>query len=208
MMRFLLSIFLLPSNIFNYVLLRIKKVKKGHNLRINGRIGIYGDGNIIIGDNVTIHSMPRFNPIGGVKTLLQTRNGGRIVIGNNVGMSHCAITAYECVEIKDNVLIGSGVRIFDTDFHSLDYDIRIGKKPGKPTSKAIIIDEGAFIGTMSIVLKGVHIGKHSIVGAGSIVTKDIPDQEIWAGNPAKFIRKLENTIKYVDKDSDHLSIVQ
>ena len=57
-------------------------------------------------------------------------------------------------------------------------------------TKPILIKEGAFIGAQSIILKGVTIGKHSVVGAGSVVTKDIPDGEIWGGNPAVFIRKV------------------
>ena len=52
------------------------------------------------------------------------------------------------------------------------------------------IGEDVFIGAHSIILKGVTIGARSIVGAGSVVTKDIPADEVWAGNPAKCIRKL------------------
>lgn len=57
-------------------------------------------------------------------------------------------------------------------------------------SKPILIKEGAFIGAHAIVLKGVTIGKYSVIGAGSVITKDIPDNEVWAGNPARFIKKL------------------
>ena len=53
-----------------------------------------------------------------------------------------------------------------------------------------MIKDHAFIGAHSLILKGVTIGKYSVVGAGSVVTKSIPDGEIWAGNPAHFIRKL------------------
>lgn len=53
------------------------------------------------------------------------------------------------------------------------------------------IKEGAFIGVNTIITKPVIIGKCSVVGAGSVVTKDIPDYEVWAGNPAKFIRSIQ-----------------
>lgn len=59
----------------------------------------------------------------------------------------------------------------------------------KPRCAPITIEDHAFIGAHSIILKGVTIGKCSIVGAGSVVTHNIPEHEIWAGNPAKFIRK-------------------
>lgn len=97
------------------------------------------------------------------------------------------------ITIEDNVTIGSGCHIYDTDFHPLEYDERIkGYYKGCPTKrKPVLICEGAFIGAGCYILKGVTIGKHSIVGAGSVVAKNIPDGEIWAGNPAKFIRKIK-----------------
>ena len=55
----------------------------------------------------------------------------------------------------------------------------------------VIIKDNAFIGAGSIILKGTIIGMNSIVAAGSVVTKSIPDNEIWGGNPAKFIKKVE-----------------
>ena len=58
-------------------------------------------------------------------------------------------------------------------------------------AKPVIIKDGAFIGTDCIILKGVTIGEKSVIGAGSVVTKSVPDGEIWAGNPAKFIRKVD-----------------
>lgn len=60
----------------------------------------------------------------------------------------------------------------------------------KRASAPVIIEDNAFIGARSIILKGVTIGANSIIGAGSVVTKSIPANEIWAGNPAKFIRKI------------------
>ena len=63
------------------------------------------------------------------------------------------------------------------------------------TSRApILIKEGAFIGARSIILKGVTIGRHSVVGAGYVVLKDVPDNCIVAGNPAKIIKNLSNHV--------------
>lgn len=144
-----------------------------------------------IGDNVKIWSKASVNPTSGFnQSSFRTEEKGNIQIGNNVGLSHVNITSYESVIIEDNVRIGSGVKIWDTDFHSLDYEDRINEDR-RIKSKPIRVCEGAFIGACSIILKGVTIGRHSIIGAGSVVTKDVPDGEIWAGNPAQFIRRIE-----------------
>jgi acetyltransferase-like isoleucine patch superfamily enzyme len=85
--------------------------------------------------------------------------------------------------------VGGGTKIYDTDFHWLEFEKRISEPGGK--TAPVIIKDGAFIGAHCIILKGVSIGEKSIVGAGSVVTKSIPDGEIWAGNPAKFIKRVE-----------------
>lgn len=172
-------------------------VKYGKNLKIKGNIYIfkhYSSANITIGDNVTINSAAWANPIGcGNKTYFQVNNNAQLTIGNNCGISNTAITCEEKVTIEDNVMIGSGCHIYDTDFHPLEYDERVkGYYKGCPTKrKPVRICEGAFVGAGCYILKGVTVGKHSIVGAGSVVVKDIPDEEIWAGNPARFIRKTK-----------------
>ena len=56
--------------------------------------------------------------------------------------------------------------------------------------KPVIIENSVFIGAQSIILKGVTIGKNSIIGAGSVVTKNVPANQIWAGNPARFIKNI------------------
>lgn len=119
--------------------------------------------------------------------------GGTLLIGDGVGISNSAITCWERVEIGNNVLIGSGVRIYDTDFHPLESSYRYGeKKDGSRTiHDPVYIEDGVFIGAGSIILKGVRIGKNSIVGAGSVVAKSIPEGEIWAGNPAKRVRESQ-----------------
>ena len=176
-------------NMFN---LKRKHVKYGKCLRIRGIISIHGNGYIEMGENVNIISTPLVNPIGGnQRAYLQADKNGKIIIGDNVGMTSPAITAYKKVTIEDNVLIGRSVCIYDTDFHSLDFSTRLmGGNKGAICSE-IVIGEGVFIGAHAIILKGVHIGKHSIIGAGSVVSKDVPENEIWAGNPAKIIRRVE-----------------
>lgn len=136
-----------------------------------------------IGDNCTIQSKSTVNPTSSINhTHFRAEGKGDIHIGNNVGISHVNITAFAGVTIEDNDLIGSGVIIWDTDFHQITYDDWVNDK--EPTASPIAIKEGAFIGACSIILKGVTAGKHSVVGTGSVVTEDVPDNEVWAGTPA------------------------
>ena len=85
-----------------------------------------------------------------------------------------------------------GTKVYDTDFHSLDYTKRrISKEDmGDKKMAKVTIEHDAFIGAGCLILKGVTIGACSIVGAGSVVTKSIPPHQLWAGNPARFIRAL------------------
>lgn len=182
----------LVPQIANIIKLRIRHIPYGKRFSTVGALFIRGTGSISIGENVTINSCLEANPIGGdTKTILYAKGYGEIVIGNNVGISNSAIVALNMIRIEDNVLIGGSNRIYDHDFHSLQYEDRVIGSDTNVKSAPVIIKEGAFIGANSIILKGVTIGKHSVIGAGSVVTKNVPDNEIWAGNPATFIRKLK-----------------
>lgn len=164
-------------------------VRVGKEHETKGTLFIRNQGTIRMGDRVRINSNGKANPIGGgERTYFQVLKGASLSIGNDVGMSNCAITAGNSVTIGDFVRIGSGVKIYDTDFHSLNPFERTAK-PEIPNvvTKPIVIEDYAFIGAGSYILKGVTVGKYSVVGAGSVVTKDIPAGEIWGGSPAKKI---------------------
>lgn len=168
------------------------KVKINGNYVINGRIIIRGGQNSInIEKNFHCNSGRYHNIIGGDDTTaLVTRGYGNIFIGENVGISNSTVVSAKKIVIEKNVLIGGGCKIYDTDFHSINYDNRMCQPDLHIAMKEVLIKEGAFIGAHSIILKGTVVGKHSIIGAGSVVSGNIPDNEIWAGNPAVFIRKI------------------
>ena len=105
-------------------------------------------------------------------------------IDDGCGFSGVAISCHKSITIKTNVRIGSNVTIMDSDQH-LD-DPRVGK----PSS--ITIHENVWIGSNCIVLKGVSIGKNSIIAAGSLVNKNISENTIAAGIPAKEIKKIRH----------------
>lgn len=178
--------------IYNFVLLKYRHVAYGSNFKVSGRLFCVANSKdgIRIGNNVSINSCRGANPIGGdTKTNLFAKGNAKIRIGNNVGMSNTTIFACESITVGNNVFIGGSVKIYDTDFHWLDYDRRVSEPDG--LTKPVVINNGVFIGAHTIILKGVTIGEKSVVGAGSVVTKNIPEGEIWAGNPARFIRKIE-----------------
>ncbi len=176
--------------LINKLLLKLFPSIVGNNFKSKGIIQRRGKGLLIIGNNVVINSSENANIVGETRTKIYVEKGHSLKIGNNVGISNAIIVCKESIEIEDNVLIGANAKIYDSDFHSLDYTKRGIPGEDLPSSKKIVIKKNAFIGAHSIILKGVTIGERSIVGAGSVVTKDIPNDEIWAGNPAKFIRKI------------------
>ncbi len=158
--------------------------------RISGRIYILNRGFFHLGESVKINSSPHSNPIGGdARTNIIITAGAHLRIGNNVGISNSTIYCTKEITIEDNVMIGGSCKIYDSDFHSIDYEERIAGSPMCGRG-AVRIKEGAWLCTNVIVLKGVTIGGRSVIGAGSVVTCDVPTGEIWAGNPARFVRKI------------------
>lgn len=115
-----------------------------------------------------------------------------LIIGDFSGISNVVLHCYNKVVIGNYVNIGAGTTIFDTNFHSTDWKKRKDRIEDIKDAKSapIHIGDYAFIGARCIIGKGVTIGDKSIVAAGSVVTCDIPAGEIWGGNPAKFIKKI------------------
>ena len=151
-------------------------------------------GQLIIGDGFSCNNKFESNSIGLIQPCLFNvdKSGSCLKIGNNVGISGTTINCTTSITIGDDVLIGSGCLITDTDSHQLSKDMR---DSNSPIAKApIVIEQGAFIGARSIILKGVTIGRGSVIGAGSVVTKSIPGGVIAAGNPATVIRQIETVL--------------
>lgn len=149
-------------------------------------------GKFSIGKNFAMNNGIKGNPIGCYErcTFFVDR-GAVLTIGDNVGMSQAALICHKSITIGNNVKIGGGVCIYDTDFHSLDPVIRRSSEDLKNRAeKPVVIGNDVFIGAKSIILKGVTIGENSVIGAGSVVTKSVPANQIWAGNPARFIRNI------------------
>lgn len=105
-----------------------------------------------------------------------------VVVGNNVTIK-CGVQLWDGLRIEDDVFIGPNV--------SFTNDKYPRSKQYPESFEKTIIKKGASIGAGSVVVCGVEIGEYAMIGAGSVVTKNIPAGELWVGNPAKFVRKIE-----------------
>jgi acetyltransferase-like isoleucine patch superfamily enzyme len=104
-----------------------------------------------------------------------------VIIGNNVTIK-CGVYLWDGIRIEDNVFVGPNVTFTNDKFpRSKEYPKEF---------QQIIIQNGASIGANSTILGGIKIGEKAMIGAGSVVTKDVPSGELWVGNPARFVRRI------------------
>lgn len=162
----------------------------GQNPVIMSKIKVYGGKNITIGNNFYCYWGQRietYNKHNGVFFSPQ------IIIGNNVSLNpDCHIAAINRIELHDGVLLAS--RVFITDHFHGDTTIESIKIPPQKrrltTKGPVIIKKNAWLGEGVAVMPGVTIGENAVIGANSVVTKDIPDNAIAAGIPARVIKQL------------------
>lgn len=145
---------------------------------------------IKIGERFTACSQAKYNSLGVFqRVFIRTcERDSSIIIGNNVGLSGCVVSAHSSVKVGNNVLIGSGALITDSDAHSLDLYKRREGEGG--VSVPVVIEDDVFIGARAIVLKGVTIGRGAVVGAGAIVSNSVPPFSVVVGNPARVVKTL------------------
>lgn len=149
----------------------------------------HDQGEIIIGRYFQAQGDLKQNLFGIIQpVVLQVGSLAKLHIGENVGISGSTISATQEITIGNNVLIGSGCVICDSDAHPLNPLER--NCPQKTHKSPIVIEDNVFIGARTIVLKGVTIGANSVIGAGSVVSKSIPNDVIAAGNPCKIIKRV------------------
>jgi len=135
---------------------------------------------MIIGDRVRLIST--------VATIeVSVGPGATLEIGDQVYINYgCSIGATQLVRIGSRCNIGTYCIMMDNDYHSLEPERRNEMPPSAP----IILEENVWLGARVIVLRGVRIGANSVIGAGSVVSKDIPPRSVAVGVPAKVTRTL------------------
>lgn len=175
--------------LINKGIFKLNKVK-WNAPTINGILILINKGEFVYKDGLKINSSKYKNIIGGdTRSSITISKNATLRIGSNFRMSNSAIHCAENINIGNSVMIGGSCKIWDTDFHPLNAEARHENPNENYETRPILIEDNVFIGGFSIILKGTKIGKNSIIGAGSVASGTIPPNEIWAGNPAKFIKK-------------------
>lgn len=159
------------------------KVNIGNKTKFEHNVYFQGKGCLWIGNKTMFGSVIA----GSLKApiMLQPRDANaEITIGDRTAiMNGCELIARTSIKIGDDCLIGANIRIIDSDFHGVAPDQR--QQLGK--TKSVIIGDNVWTGDDVKILKGVIIGRDSVIGAGSVVTKSLPDGSICAGNPARIV---------------------
>ena len=182
-------LFMRISSVYCYLLAGVWKIQLGAGCKFFGvtHFKRHPSSEIIIGRNSIFRSSFRSNFMGlnracGISTVSKI---AKIKIGSSCGFSGTSIRAYENITIGEHVGVGPNTVITDHDGHP------ISRQSTEMKSAPVIIDNDVWIGMNCVILKGVHIGKGSTIGANSVVTKSIPEMVIAAGNPARVIRELK-----------------
>lgn len=195
----LVSVFYIHFNRFKFRFLGVN-LGKGSSIRNSVHLVVLPDASVNIGEHFSINSGGNLNPLcNSTHTSIKVCRGAKLNVGDYSGISGGTLWVTREVVIGNHVNIGANCHIIDGDIHSMDWRVRREdyKKdldsPDYPAAKSPIrIDDDVWIGTDSIVLKGVHIGARSVIGAGSVVTSDIPADCIAAGNPCRVIRRCNS----------------
>lgn len=187
-------------DIYFRVYLRSKGVESGNNVILKGRPVICRFSGIIrIGNNVILRSHDygyHTSIYARVRLMTDTKEDAMIEIGDNTRINGASIHATEKIIIGRNCLIAANSTIIDSDGHGIAMPERGWVNP---VSSPVIIEDNVWIGMNSIILKGVRIGKNSVIGAGSVVTKSIPPDCLAAGNPARIIKNIDSIREMIDE---------
>jgi len=175
-----------------YAHIRHSGLKLGSHVLIDDRVTIYqskGGGAVILGNSVRLYR----------DTIIQTGQNGRVELAAGLVIQpRCQFSAYVgSIIVKQGVQIAPNCAFYPYD-HGLGAEMPMKDQPLSSRGD-ILIEEDAWLGVGVIVLNGVRIGKGAVIGAGSVVSRDIPDMAIAAGVPARVI-KMRTDLEYEQDD--------
>lgn len=157
----------------------LRKCDIGRQVSVNGKPVIDNQGEMRFSDEVRIWSTI-------VQAKLYTGKHGKLHVGRNSRLNGVHIDVRDQVVIGENVRIAPYTIIMDSDFHDVKNHFADG------AASPIIIEDNVWIATRCTILKGVTVGKNSVIAAGAVVTKSIPQDCIAGGVPAKIIKKISD----------------
>ncbi len=179
---------LVAQKFYREPLLRYRCAHVGERLHLEGAMPqIFGDGRIELGDDVLIGS--RCTWVVGFKV----SQGAELIVGDRVSLNfQNMISVARSVRIGDDTMVAGGVQIYDNISHPLSPSRRLRHDSFTLEESApVVIGKNVWLGTRSIIMRGVTIGDHSVVAAGSIVTRDVPPYTLAGGSPAKVLKEIE-----------------
>ena len=176
-----------------YLSFRCRKFKYDKGIIFYGRtiFSVDNKAKVNLGSNIIFNNSIKSNLAGLFKrTSIEVLRGATLTMKNNCGVSGASIYCKKSITIGENSLIGVNCMIWDTDFHQLSSTDRLNNNTDAVISREIIIGNNVFIGGNSIILKGTRIGDGSVISAGSVVSGRVPKNQVWGGNPAKFLYSI------------------
>ena len=158
------------------------QVQAGKNVYIGKHCALKGKSNIVLDDGVTVRPYAQIWSGGGTV---------RIGRGSEIG-ERCRISIANSLEIGEKVLLSPNVYITDCDHESRNIDVPVIEQGIVQKGQAVSIGDGSYIGINTVIVGNVKIGKHCVIGANSVVTKDVPDYSVAVGIPARVIKNIKN----------------
>lgn len=193
------------TGVLGKAMLRAQGARYGERLVLKGipLVKCVPGSTISIGNDVTMisYSMDTALGVNHAVKMETLAPGAAIVIGDHVGISGGTICAVVRIEIGSRCMFGANVMVVDSNFHPLLTGWRRYRSEGV-RSAPVMLEENVFLGSGVMVLKGVRIGRNSVIGAGSVVVQDVPANAIAMGNPARVLRLFtEEEIGAIEADS-------
>ena len=160
-----------------YYRLRYPRLQLGDDVEIRGRVRLRRGVRVTVGERTRLNKLVRF------------AGPGEVRIGADCLLNATWIGSWTTVEVGDRCLL-SDCELMDNDFHNLPPQLR--HAPATPLTRApITVGENVWIGAHALVLKGVRIGRDSVVGAGTVVRTDVPDGVVVVGNPQQIVKAFD-----------------
>ncbi len=156
------------------------RLRAGKNFRCYGKLALRGSGKVVVGDDVVFSANLRHVYLG------VSSSAAEIRLGDKVWLNGTSISCSDRVTIGNRALVGR-VDLIDHEFH----DPRDLTRKRAIRSAPIVLEDDTWVGNDCLILKGVTIGRYSVIGARTVVRKSLPSRVVAIGNPAQIVKRLD-----------------